>query len=63
MKFSVLEKCTEAEFFDVIWTKILRVFLLTLHIAYGKLMSENSQDCARKPQQNHTLTNSASVHA
>jgi hypothetical protein len=31
IKFSVLEKCTEAEFLNVIGTKMLRVFLLAFH--------------------------------
>ncbi len=67
---------TEAEFLDVIGTK---VFLLAIHshlykwillsplklvcyvnIVYGNLKSENSQDYAHKPQRNCTFMNSAS---
>jgi hypothetical protein len=67
MKISMLEKCTEAEFLDVIETKVLRAFLLALHrtyiqMIYANLKSDNYQDCAQKPSQNCTLMNSASVH-
>jgi hypothetical protein len=42
--------CTEAEFLDVIRTKVLRVFLLDIHSTSTK-----------EPQRNCTFMNSASV--
>ncbi len=59
----------EADFLEVIGTKVLRVFLLAIHnhpqygfnvnIVYGN-KSENSQDYTQKPQRNCTFMNSAS---
>jgi hypothetical protein len=62
---------TEAEFLDVIGTKVLREFsslnksglklVCNVNIEYRNLKSENSQDYTQKPQRNRTFMNSASV--
>jgi hypothetical protein len=52
---------TEANFLDVIWSKVLRVFspfferkwfetACNVSIVYGNLKSENSQDYGQKPE-------------
>jgi hypothetical protein len=56
-------KRTEAEFLDVIGTKVSGLKLVCNgNIVYGNLKSENSQDCAQKTEQNQNCTfmNSAS---
>jgi hypothetical protein len=41
---------SEAEFLDVIGTKVFRVFLLAVHCLYINLKSENFPDYVQKPQ-------------
>ncbi len=64
----------QSEFLDVIWTKVLRVFLLAIHGFYSppppllsksvlKLACLKTQDYAQKPQRNCAFMNSASGDA
>jgi hypothetical protein len=61
--FVLIYSCTEAEFWDVLGTKVLRVssLLFTFTTTNGNLNSENSQDYTQKTQRNCTFMNSAAI--
>ena len=57
-------KRTDAEFLDVIGTKVSGLKLVCNgNIVYGNLKSENSQDYLQNSQRNCSFMNSTSVHS